>query len=570
MHNFWQRKLLEVYIGLVFLRLCFALFGTGYIHPDEYFQNGEAIASQTLDLHTWLTWEWDPFFPCRSIVPVWVTTGVPFSILRVFSRGQFYLGPKLNVSLLSGGPPSPRAIFAAERLSFLGSSFLLDYVVYHLSYESSRMFALVLLGSSYVVHTYQVRPFSNSIESIFLAVSLLLLRKLLVVESLRSLSKTGAGYLAMLACVTVCGLFTRITFAAFFLPVALEVLKWSLRQSRFSISVWTRLIAPSLLVAITAAIGFVCADTAYFARPQESNLDPLRAVEVTPLNFLRYNLLPSNLAQHGLHPRWLHLVVNFPMIVTPALLLYVFWAELDHTYPRTAEKSKEEDKVKLGVIETMQKVLNWVRWSGTTLLSIQPHQEPRFLIPLVAPMVALVVGNGRILRAGKLFWVTWIVSNVVLAVLFGILHQGGVVPSLFRVHDIVYDPATGLTAHDYRVVYWKTYMPPRHLLAVRQSDHASKAVEVFDFSGAPGDKVVQGLRRPPPTSRPLTTLLVVPFHSISELEEPARACLTEHDRIFPHLDLDHLSEAIEVGWKDGLSLGIFEVDQTCLHSTVSS
>ena len=43
------------------------------------------------------------------------------------------------------------------------------------------------------------------------------------------------------------------------------------------------------------------------------------------------------------------------MIATPALLFYVIWAELDHTYPRTAEKSKEEDKVKLGVVETMQK-----------------------------------------------------------------------------------------------------------------------------------------------------------------------------------------------------------------------
>ena len=34
-------KLPMVYLGLVFLRICFALFGTGYIHPDEYFQNGE-------------------------------------------------------------------------------------------------------------------------------------------------------------------------------------------------------------------------------------------------------------------------------------------------------------------------------------------------------------------------------------------------------------------------------------------------------------------------------------------------------------------------------------------------
>ena len=143
--------------------------------------------------------------------------------------------------------------------------------------------------------------------------------------------------------------------------------------------------------------------------------------ELTPLNFLRYNLLPSNLAEHGVHPRWLHLVVNLPMVATPGLLFYVFWAEWDYSYPRTAEKSKEEDKVKRGVVETMQKgqklsgilslrlthftVLIWVRWSGTTLLSVQPHQEPRFLIPMITPMVALVISNGRILRAGKLFWV---------------------------------------------------------------------------------------------------------------------------------------------------------------------
>ena len=49
--------------------------------------------------------------------------------------------------------------------------------------------------------------------------------------------------------------------------------------------------------------------------------------------------------------------------------------------------------------------LYWLRWSSTTLLSIQPHQEPRFLIPLIVPMITFVVNNGRILRAGRLFWV---------------------------------------------------------------------------------------------------------------------------------------------------------------------
>ena len=109
------------------------------------------------------------------------------------------------------------------------------------------------------------------------------------------------------------------------------------------------LAVPTAVAALTL-LAFVCADSAYFVSPARTSV-----VELTPLNFLRYNLLPSNLAEHGVHPRWLHLVVNLPMVATPGLLFYVFWAEWDYSYPRTAEKSKEEDKVKRGVVETMQK-----------------------------------------------------------------------------------------------------------------------------------------------------------------------------------------------------------------------
>ena len=65
-------------------------------------------------------------------------------------------------------------------------------------------------------------------------------------------------------------------------------------------------------------------------------------------------------------------------------------------------------------------------------------------------------------------------SNIALAALFGVFHQGGVVPSLFRIHDIIYDSASGVAVQDYRIAYWKTYMPPRHLLAVRQSGQISR------------------------------------------------------------------------------------------------
>ena len=102
---------------------------------------------------------------------------------------------------------NPRILFAAERMSFFFSSLLLgacqaaclvrctdlllDYALYHLVHESTRAHALILLGSSYVMHTYQVRPFSNSIEAVLVALSLLLLKRMLVTESLKTLSQVS-------------------------------------------------------------------------------------------------------------------------------------------------------------------------------------------------------------------------------------------------------------------------------------------------------------------------------------------------------------------------------------------
>lgn len=49
-------------------------------------------------------------------------------------------------------------------------------------HEPVRLQALLLVASSYVMHTYQLRPFSNSIEAILVALSLVLVKKLLVDE----------------------------------------------------------------------------------------------------------------------------------------------------------------------------------------------------------------------------------------------------------------------------------------------------------------------------------------------------------------------------------------------------
>src|SRR5277367_3642789 len=51
---------------------------------------------------------------------------------------------------------------------------------------------------------------------------------------------------------------------------------------------------------------------------------------------------------------------------------------------------------------------------------------------------------------------TWTISNIILALLFGTLHQAGVVPSLCHLHEVITaDLAKNETV---QVVYWKTYM----------------------------------------------------------------------------------------------------------------
>ncbi len=67
-------------------------------------------------------------------------------------------------------------------------------------------------------------------------------------------------------------------------------------------------------MAALSVAGYGIVDTMYFREDDR--------LVLTPYNFLLYNLSSENLAQHGLHPRWLHLVVNLPMIISPGLVYY--------------------------------------------------------------------------------------------------------------------------------------------------------------------------------------------------------------------------------------------------------
>jgi len=93
---------------------------------------------------------------------------------------------------------------------------------------------------------------------------------------------------------------------------------------------------PALTAALTVFV-IVLTDTYYF-RGDFSTL------AITPLNFLSYNLSPQNLVEHGIHPRWLHLFVNLPIMVSPPLLWLAVLASIQH-WGTPAEKRVDVNQI---------------------------------------------------------------------------------------------------------------------------------------------------------------------------------------------------------------------------------
>jgi phosphatidylinositol glycan class Z len=403
---------------------------------------------------------------------------------------------------------------------------------------SARRLGLLLLASSHVMSTFQVRPFSNSIEAVLVALSLLFLRK---INSVKTMDKSY--FLHLLAITFVTGIFTRPTFLIFGAPIAYQVAYETFTYARTTTR-WLRLVIPPLFTAAGTCTAFLVADTLYFRGTLD---DPV----VTPLNFLMYNFASQNLAEHGLHPRWLHVFVNVPMLFGPWTTWLVVRTIVDSAtlFNEKNDKSFEVDVLRPTIIQIIILSL--------TVLSAQPHQELRFLVPLLLPVIVLIANTGRLAHVGKAFWVSCSIFNFVLAVVFGILHQGGVVPSLFYLHSVVGDTSLGTRTN---IIYWKTYIPPLHLLGVSERDVSAGLISFVDLAGASQNDFVASLS----ASDCDRTFVVTPVAMQHTLSPTIKDCMELNQSIFPHLDLDHISESMDTGVLNGLRLGVYTLSHNCV------
>lgn len=373
-----------------FVGLIFAL-QPSYIHPDEHFQSLEVLAVKIGGIKGSIPWEFAQSHAARSFVPLY------FSYWFAF---QFYhfLGPLGVLRLI--------------RLQNYGLYLVVSrYALKHLAHSGDHVGAL--LASSYIAWCYQSHSFSNSLETLLLLFALSLYSDMIRKPS----GDHAIAKSVLLAIIITLGVFNRITFPVFlFLPSVSLFFKFYARS-------WRSLVV-FILTLFLSTLFCIYADTLIYG--SESGW------VIAPWNNFKYNFDESNLAQHGLHPRYTHILVNFPQLVGPVFLFL--------QTPRKSLRGWFSDMPLLSVL------------SGTALLSIFKHQELRFLIPL-APLTLMGLKFNR-------YWKNygikiWIGFNLLMAIVLGSLHQGGIIPLLDSM------PKEPLNVH----IWWKTYSPPTWMYA---------------------------------------------------------------------------------------------------------
>jgi phosphatidylinositol glycan class Z len=383
------------------------------------------------------------------------------------------------------GEIPPIAVFWTLRLLMFIISFVLeDWAIHELVHSPRhRRVAVILVASSYVTWTYQTHTFSNSIETLVVAWSLVLIDRIVSHPvSPRAQQRPSPADHMLIPVITAA--FIRLVldrprnncrvwrFQPDNLPsvpvdtrcqtgavLLAEVRNFILIKSRATKAITDaastsrpHYLAALLLSALLTTLIAVALDTDFYSPHAITWSDLIRHPVITPLNNFMYNISPSNLAQHGLHPWYQHLLVNLPQLLGPAAVLLFIQPHLS-----------------LRLYSAI---------SGIFVLSIFQHQEARFLLPTI-PLILSSVQLPKRETVLKVWVASWIIFNIIFGVLMGIYHQGGIVAG--QVFMSKQPDAT-------QAIWWKTYMPPIWLL-----DGKNEVLRTQDVMGMKGELLFEEL-----------------------------------------------------------------------------
>ncbi|ESO98795.1 hypothetical protein LOTGIDRAFT_158742 [Lottia gigantea] len=482
---------ISVVILMILRFLMVLLPQIGYIHPDEFFQSTEIVAGDQLGIDVFRAWEFNPENPIRCIAFPYIISGLPLSLLKWLQHFSWMV-------------ISPYWLLVLPRLWMAVLSLITDYCIYIMcqTFDINSDSALKLFSISYIALVFLCRTFSNSLETFFVSLFICVLlkgsakwkmksaKKKLYFE-LNPLSSISSYFLGSIA---ISGMFNRPTFIFFIIaPVVLWVLIFFKKSPiSYKISALMTMAGSATIGALTAFLVLVYIDQLYYKEwsivqlhdhfleclAQSSALTCIKnffsSLVITPWNFISYNSQSDHLAEHGLHPRILHLFVNVPMLLGPVAVLIIIGLL------RTISKMMTDVfDVNLKMIYLFIAFICPISY-----LSLFPHQEPRFLLPII-PFACVMAAD--ILESSKfqnVFWCLWIVFNICATVFFGFLHQGGVVATLLELQS---EPISNVQNQINRqLIFYKTYMPPKHLMT-------SQNFSITDLAGEHSQTLIKTL-----------------------------------------------------------------------------
>ncbi|KFV00271.1 GPI mannosyltransferase 4, partial [Tauraco erythrolophus] len=511
-----------------------------------------------LNLQVYYPWEFLSTSPCRTVVFPLMTSGATYWVIKSLQQLDICSRCINSYTLLV----SPRLLFTVF-------SFILDYSVYRLApfWEADPWKALVLLSGSYVTLVFYTRTFTNTLEGLLFALLMLL------VSSRKPDGSLPEPASPLVGIVTTAGFFNRPTFLAFAL---MPLLYWAglTADSHTSIkTVVSRFSKPVLCACFTAAV-FVTADTTYFTSVSSDNLYSIKKSSLfdviaqvnekmilTPLNFLRYNLNPHNLALHGSHPRVTHFAVNGIMLFGTLHVLAIcagFKMLKKYINQLIWVKSSYHGSSGLLVYSEGSPTLLLFYFVPLAFLSLFSHQEPRFLIPLILPLVLFSTSRNRAVKWKPII----VIFNVLGALLFGCLHQGGLIPCLFHLEQLMHSPESSNHPRHYTLLFAHTYMPPRSLLNIRKRD---MHVEVIDMAGSEEETLCQTVeeRANNSTCSDCHVFVIIPGTVRATITKCGISFKNE-TLIFPHLSMEdppQIPFLFSGNWRKQLGLYILQVDR---------
>ncbi|VDO75616.1 unnamed protein product [Schistosoma mattheei] len=436
----------------------------------EYFQGIEVAAGDIYNLDVLRTWEFhlDDKGPLRSVagmspfvhIPIQAAKWIHVTVLGSYLVDLFILSCCIRVD---------HHQVSAKQTKIQK---ILHSVQYHSVPTALLLYASCAFGGS----LWSTRTIVNVWESIYVSLFGLLLLE--VLDRLEQSSDPTVNkqslilFMCIQSAVVVWGTFLRPTYILFILPLGVIELAFILVKFKYISMI---LCLPSVLFVFFNTFICVIIDTLYF-----HNVSLLQAFQVdfsrfeliyTPYRFLTYNSNSYHVSSHGLHSRFTHFLINWPLIFGPIFTFRLFTQPLQR--------------------RSISSCIAWISVVFPTfVLSIIPHQEARFLIPCL-PYACFVVGqsvDAKVRHTKRKdvsctcisIIVLWIFHQFILILFYGYLHQAG----LFSYMRTIPSNVTGCVTH----VFFRTYMPPRFLLNIpleKSSHYPSQSCKsLIDLGGS--------------------------------------------------------------------------------------